>query len=451
MENENINLIKLYNEIETDYHAEQHEEFIRKFRKYINISNVGISKLMIFKYIYALIETDKIDEALNLLKKVFKMNNFIETEPLSNRKLYLIGRMLYDKEYYDDAKIVLEKYLELNKDADYKYIRSASNWLVEIERHNEGYFNKTFAKAYLKDGKRKIEPGLVVYLKYSSSVNKKEENPIYNRPYLVWKVEQNKVYSFPITTINKNNTNPFYIANDNIPRFLETEIITFDIEDIESIYRKLNSENLGKILEKQYYRFCCSQQKNPFILEYEKNFNIKLYDIITIKDANGIKKEYLITNIDYKKQEYIAKEILRENSMYTRLSAKETTINFNYFIYSAISFENFFNVYKDNMFGKNETQKKLLNKEILVMLIEHNNQIYKVLYQDTYNYVCVPNNDSTYTQITKINKNDNIKFIKMENITDEKENIKKIVVNELINKSQKAKNTTYQKKLIKLT
>ena len=180
------NAFMLYSKMEKNYCKEEHDKFIKKFRSYINISGVGITKTMLYKYIYALIDTNQVEEALKILNIIFNDKYFLESDQISNRKLYLIGRMLYDKEYYSEAKEVFEKYLELINDGDYKYFKSVQRFLIEIKRHEEGYFNKIYAKQYLRN--KVLEPGRIVFLKYSTTITTYDRKDAYKRPYLIWRV-----------------------------------------------------------------------------------------------------------------------------------------------------------------------------------------------------------------------------------------------------------------------
>ncbi|MBE6154945.1 MAG: hypothetical protein E7163_05205 [Firmicutes bacterium] len=437
MDLKDTNAYELYWSMEKYYCKEKHDKFINKFRNYIEIPGVGINKLMLFKYVYALIDTDQVEVALRILNIIFKDKKFLESDQISNRKLYLIGRMLYDKEYYSEAKEVLKKYLELVNDGDYKYYKSVQRLLVEIKRHEEGYFNKIYAEQYLKN--KNLEPGLIVFLKFNTKLSTCDRKNVHKRPYLIWKVEGNIVYAFPITAINTSRINDINISKDDTPKFLETEIVIFNKFDIETIYRKLNPEFLNEILEKQYYRYCHSYEKNDFVLDYEKKFNINLFDVIVVSDNNNLQKSYIITDIDSNKQLYKVREVIAEDTKYIGLSSNEETISFDEFVYTRITFKNFFNLNKNNLFNENDFERYLYITNDSLMQIQYKGLNYIVLELIDGFYVCICEEAKSNEKLIYISEFEDIKFLKLININIVKERMKRIIVNDLIKKSETLK------------
>lgn len=403
---QNKSIKELYQLMLKEFRNENNEKFIELFEYYTIFSNNALDKELMYKYAIALLKTNQEKEAMDILDVIFKISENSNIPSISDKKLYRIGMKLYDRGLYKESKKVFLKYLELNKDADAKYVNSAKGFLYEIERYENGLFNKIEVSNYLKDENNHIEEGMVVFIKPAANINFFDNN----RPFLIWKIEGNKVYAFPITT-NTDVSNPFYFEKEDEPKYLYINIVEFLIDDISTIYRIIAKEYLLPILKNQYYRYCSDALKNDFVKEMEKSFNIEIFDIIKIKDNDSF-KYFLITNIDEEKEQYVVHEVINDNGIY-KPSNIFRTISFNEFIY---------HTYKSSEHNCEINISNSNNLDILVgMVIEYQNNSYKVLYEKNNQLVCMLEND--YSDIIYLDKLDNIRIIRKMSIEEQRKDI----------------------------
>ena len=303
-EHESAFLNEFWFKVNKDINEKNYKNFLNMFYKYCNLANTGIYKAILYKYILALIYTNDSKEIGYALELINKLS--IKKDDPESKNLYFIATKLYYNEYYIEAKQAFEMYIDLCPNADERYILKARHYLKEISRYKKGLFNKTDINNFLLENK--IEPGQLVYVKTSTKFEKEFDINKYGRPYLVWKIDGEYIYTFPVTaSINSSQT--FYI--DGHPRQIYDDIIKLKISEIDSVYRIIDKNTLKKILKSQYYRFCHIKEKNIYVKEYEKSFDIKMYDIIKIKDKIlNCYKYCLITNIDLLNEEYKAIEVV---------------------------------------------------------------------------------------------------------------------------------------------
>lgn len=251
---------KLYREISEAFQNKKYYRVINLIEVALKIPNFGFNMSLLYKYGYSLMKTCNYEEGI----KIYQIISAHDT----NEKVKAF------------VKEVIEKY---NKNQSLKL--PITDYL---------------AKGY------KLESGVVVYLKEN---NEAGFNNIF--PYMIWKIESNKIYAFPI----KFYRNHGYILSKK--RYFKTrhetvipELVSFSISDILSIDGKLEAFDYNNTLRDLYQRYCIfgtitNTPKNSFVTEMENKISISVGDIISLYDVNDHTYHY-----------YYILEVNQEESQY---------------------------------------------------------------------------------------------------------------------------------------
>ena len=306
----NEDLKKVYNSIRDCFQNQDYYGVLRNFEQYLSFKNSGLTETLMSYYAISLEQLGFYEEALKAyqIKKSFYNNMDVQMkiihllhrlsdveqgkkevesllliEPNNSYYHYLFAKFYFLNGEIMEAKEHFNKALlgENNK----SHVLKAQKYLLRIEQHEkENTFLKVGYNVFLKNG-HVLEPGYIIDVKNKIQyVNKTEENgdtKSAKRPYLIWKVEENKVYAFQIT--GKVNYRFDYVISPTKYPNLSTEVTckdnvcVIDKNNISSIIEKIDPHDLINLLSYTYAEIMHSsiteqEKRSDFLEEMQAYF-----------------------------------------------------------------------------------------------------------------------------------------------------------------------------------
>ena len=299
------------------YYSKKYDIFLELFNNYIK-DGYGIDEKIIYCYINILLVKKKYEHAIKLIKilekNIKKFNTYEEIARLYHRsfKPKEAERVLLQKEtpIHDYNLLIDIKLLEgkieeaenilnicLSNHSSDKDIERLKKYKKIISNHNEkGAFIETEYTCFKENG-NKLEKGHIVFLKKNpDSACKIEENiKLNNIPYMIWKIENDKIYMFPVS--NKEKKHQYKLFQQNYPnsvgdRIIKDHVYTTTEENILSVQDKLLKEDFDAVLKNMcqatYLQREEDKKANKEFIEYvldsvEKNDVIEFIDPIERK------------------------------------------------------------------------------------------------------------------------------------------------------------------------
>ncbi len=268
----------------------------------------------IFSYAKVLRKMRKFDQAYKILKSLEKqVNDYKIAEDLCREYIHCYKPMdayrLYQlkKKEFKNHYLIIKIYMLQGKIEEAKYLIEylKDNGLIdendEIIRNYQLYINNYFKhhsfieteySSFINNGD-KLKEGYVVYLKDSPVclLSNYNDNMANRRPYLIWKIEDNKVYMFPMNT--KCGRKDYILSKDKYhnsfqDRTIKDSICITDLDNILTVNDKLYDEDYRLIIDRAFKTLYFGDQLQlDESLEFMKYFvgDINKYDIIEVIDA----------------------------------------------------------------------------------------------------------------------------------------------------------------------
>ena len=108
---------------------------------------------------------------------------------------------------------------------------------------------------YFTQSGKKIEPGHIIYIKSAEQLECRyigKDVKDYKRPYLVWRVEGNKLYVSPITHVYNRYRYALFLQdypNSRYERYVINSYCTTTTDNIYSVCDKLKDNELDRVFE----------------------------------------------------------------------------------------------------------------------------------------------------------------------------------------------------------
>lgn len=192
----------------------------------------------------------------------------------------------------------------INKDTNDKFKEYTSNILKVAERLQQVQLP---LKKYLEQGNI-LQEGVVIYLKDGREIAKDSASSSYLNsymPYMVWKIEDNKVYGFPV---KKYDNHGMCLRGHNYLIFqncsVKPELVSFKLSDISKVYFEINKYDYQRVIRDLYERFCVfgsisNVSKNHFVTEMEQTLNIEIGNLIVLYNPQDrVRHYYYVMDID---------------------------------------------------------------------------------------------------------------------------------------------------------
>lgn len=360
------------------------------------------------------IDLNMLDELEQLLKK----NKF------NDRCIYTLAKRCYFNTHHDLSHKLFTKFLEMSKDK--LYIERAKEYLrkLEIYKHDKDVFVEICYSQFKAQGRQLSSQHII----YTSKIRDDYFENQYNddpkrqtRPYMIWKIEGDKIFCFPITTkITRSDSGKRNYAlygqnykTRNFDRLIKNNLVVIQENDVESVIDRVNDRDF-EIIIKQIYNDICFQhdilkKHNAYFIEtLSSQFKPKLFDVIKVPfhDNNGHThcKAYLILEIDLKKGRYKVVEIDLTNE---EIEIVNYALSYVSMKTPIISIEEIEVERKNKLLEKVPSNFKNVN--MIGTIIESENKNLEILLEQDGIFICIDktfNASCSYVAIDFVDRND---------------------------------------------
>lgn len=305
-----MNLFKLELEIKDAYNNKNYKEALEKINLYLSRKDSGVYGSFMFFFIDCLIKVGRKKEAyqyINITRKiwpyVFSDDEIVklyiicdrvkEAEKILNSrtndtKLYYTAAKTYMLNgYYYSSKYWFRYLMSITDDED--LISKSNKFVFEINNHliNKSFIRTSYAR-YKSYGNR-LHAGQIIY--YNNENTLSDDNKANHRPYLIWKVDNDKIYCFPVTTKIKRTDINYVLKKEKYPnigfdRMIKDKLVCIDEKTVEKIIDEITPYDYDRVIDSIYKSYCHKgiMDKYGFVLEEANKLNIKKDDIISIYD-----------------------------------------------------------------------------------------------------------------------------------------------------------------------
>ena len=329
--------------IEKTFLSCNYTQALDEIYKYLSVENVKLDISIIKIYIECLIKLNLIDRAYYEIESAIKMfPDIYSDEQLARRYIYCDKIDLAEKiikngftndkayyrvsvsyllhGYYNYAKYWFEKFISISDDEE--DITRARGYLREIHNYFiKGEFVPTNYLKFKRDG-YSLEPGHIFYSKHVDLGF--EDDRKSSKPYMVWKVENNNVYCFPVVRARENEKKYNYILrkekypNYTFNRKVKDSLACVDEKYIEKIVSVVKYFDYQEVIACIYRSICFTNDTSAcekFFYEYIKEMDIQIGDIVSIPNCEKrqIKLYYIVDMFD---DSYRALKIENNNGKY---------------------------------------------------------------------------------------------------------------------------------------
>lgn len=341
-------------------------EYFKELEEYLN-EGYAVDLDIIIEYTKVLTYINKYDESYNLLKQIeeealkckqtsrIAWGYFINTKPkdtirvlsqikyLNDTDSYLLAKTYILDGNYKEAKNILNNIL---RDFPQTRIKNKIDELLQILSYQDKYsFMLEISYESFKEKDLTLQKGHIVYLKNNIFPNKPYTSLGYNkRPFLIYKIENGKLYLFPLT---KKYINKTYVLKESkypyigFDRYIVPDIYITDISNVLSIKDKVydyDFENALIYLTSKLYNSKNKEDKIVKDFYSEVNGKPKLFDVIVeYNPENNSRTFYFVigytidgyktVQIDFKTKEILSDIIIYDDNrlIYTvkKLSQEE--------------------------------------------------------------------------------------------------------------------------------
>lgn len=345
---------QIIDEIVVNLKKNNYQKALELMNSYLKIDGVGIYDKFLDKYIYCLIKLDLIDEALKNIEKMIELFpdyfddsflafNYIKCGCYEKAESILKHADLTDKQYFktahtymlygqiDLAKKYYSKCLEITDDSELK-----RNSKEKIDRLTLCVQRNLFIQQsynYFKRNNGVLKPGYVIYSNYIDFDFQIGDYKFSKRPYMIFKIEEEKIYAFPLTTkINRDwqfNHTSYIIYSQNYLNFdgdrrLKDWVTCINENTIHSVYEIISNYDYNNLMKNMYYIMIRNKVDNNgynqiFMENYINNLNIHSDDILIVYDKENRKIEFYYLVVD-NNTSYYGLPVKKEGQSYIIMS-----------------------------------------------------------------------------------------------------------------------------------
>ncbi|MBE6153427.1 MAG: hypothetical protein E7166_04315 [Firmicutes bacterium] len=429
--------MEIVQKIIDNYNKKNYKNVLKYFDEYLKKAKNNIDTKLLDIYIDCQISLGMFENAYKnteMMKKLFPepssnlINKYIQfgkieeaKEMISTAKLplieyYYIAKICFLWEIYDLSESLFKHFLSMSnnsikKKMAYEYLRKIKQY-----KNNEDIFHETDYIHFKLSGKS-LEPGHIIYtgklldtyIENRVNTDPKKEN----RPYMIWKIIDNKIYAFAVSSQTNSNSYTLYYQkypNYTYDRKVKHNLVCIEEKDVEKIMDKLTDTDYKNVVHDLYYNISFMhdfpKQSAKFFMEtIIKEMNIKQHDIISINDFDSkSKKLYFVIDIDHKRQKYKAIQVKRKGDEDFEIeSDKLESINMSTSILGTIHLEQ-----KQINDLLSKIPNNYVSKSMLGTIVEVNSKKLQIMLEEDECYICLDKTckySSSYVVIEFIKKN----------------------------------------------
>ena len=360
-------MVSLIPSMNDSFNDRNYFDALKEFYEYINSGKDQLTLDTIRMYIETLIHLNKVEQAAAELEQtakiwtnIYSKNKLVEKYIMCNRvdlseeilrnkvldelDYYYIARKYLLFGYYDYSKKWFEYYINISTQNEYK--EKSIMFLKEI--YNYIYRDEFIQINYLqfKRNGNMLEPGHIIYCYSVNTASNCYNSQI--MPYMVWKVEDEKIYAFPVSIIKKNEKKYNYrlkkevYLNYNYDRRVKEDLVCIEENQIQKVIDKVKPLDYKNVLSNIYSSICYNGDVSnckKFYDECVKELDINEFDIIIVPNKqNKVSEFYYVIGIT--DDSYKVLKTKKINNEYRIEDHNIYTINKNDFIIKAYSNNN---------------------------------------------------------------------------------------------------------------
>lgn len=313
-----MNLVDLELEIKNAYDNRNFKETLKKIDLYLSLNNSGVYGSLMYFYVDCLINVGRKEDAykyINITRKFWPYiysdgdlaelyiicDKIKEAEKILNKrttdtKLYYTAARAYMLNgYYYESKYWFRYLMSITDDE--KLIEKANGFIMEINNHliNKAFIQISYSR-YKSYGKS-LKPGQIIYFRGKDIVS--SDSKVNYRPYLIWKVDGNKIYCFPVTTQIRREDINYILRKEKYPnygfdRMIKENILCIDEKDVDKIIDEITPYDYDRVIDRIYKLHCYKNKMDDygFVLEEANKLGVKKDDIIIIYDTQNQQRNF---------------------------------------------------------------------------------------------------------------------------------------------------------------
>lgn len=286
------------------------KEYLEVLNKYI-----AENKIITYNTIHNLVElyilNRDFDQAYKIIQTLEEqLNNYNIADRLAHLYFYCFKpkdaeRVYFAKNDVNNKKLLIEIYLRQGRIIDAKKIideeLSKGNQYSSIQKYKKmidnyikyGSFIETEYNCFIENGNR-LEPGHIVFLKHKplTTVTDFDDLKVTERPYMVWKIENDQVELFPVEYRCSDRDYKLFCQNyrnTDLDRKISNRLCKTTVDNILSVKDKLNEHDFKMVMMVIFNSIYFSKQLdseenrkflNDYVGEAQEN------DIIVYRDID---------------------------------------------------------------------------------------------------------------------------------------------------------------------
>ena len=294
------------------------------------LSKGTISESILFDYFIFLIKTGEFENAYKVLNSITKLyskyvDNFllvilllrcekikeaqeiIESADFNGNQLLKIGVTYFTTGQYELTKEMLEKARKKRFSKHYDDTYEKIYDIIDKHQHTGKYISMNYE--YFKKN-HELRGGDIIFVSDVDEHYKSIDQYALKRTYMIWKIEKDIIYAFPVTTKIPKDIRRFKIFRQNYLNFDSDRVVKEDIvminkRNVQKVQERLTEEDYMSVLGNIYSGIIVSgndekkQESNLFMKEIYDSFHIENNSIIVAYDRKTKKaKNYLVVDND---------------------------------------------------------------------------------------------------------------------------------------------------------
>lgn len=353
-------------------------------------------------------QVNKYDIATEICKEYIYCYKPVDAYRLYNSKNItfedksLLIRMLLLHGKVEEAEDILNKISR--EKLSFHERKKIEEYKLEIQNYHEfGSFIETEYSCFLQNG-NKLEKGHIVFLKNrpASIVSNQDDEKASKRPYLIWKIDGDSVYMFPVES--QCSRKDIILSKDKYhnsfqDRKIKDSMCQTTLNNILTVKDKVLAKDFKKILDNSFKTlYFGDRRQHDESFEFMRYYlgSVDEYDIIEYVDVKTRESRYYFV-IDDMNFEYKAVEVDINENKVIDYEVKKVKDIFRIIKIEDKQKKNYIQQINDNKKKKSLSWKKVISKNIkYIVLTEVNGICYCI--NDAYS--------PSYIQCIEINKED---------------------------------------------
>ena len=294
------------------------------------LSKGNISESTLFDYLISLIKIGEFENANKILNNIRKLypeyiddfmftimlircNKYMEAKKIvdnsnfNGNQLFKIGITFYTIGQYRLAKKTIEEATIEGFSKHYDELYKKIHNTIEIHNKTNQYVSMNYEYFRLNN---ELSEGDIIYVSDVDEQYKEIDSYALKRTYMIWKIEGETVYAFPVTNKVPKDIRCYKLFRQNYLNFdsdrtVKSYIVEINKKYIQKVQERLTREDYLNVLSNIYSGIIVlgdeekKQMMQPFVDETYNSFNIEINNVVVAYNKEEKKaKNYLVVDMD---------------------------------------------------------------------------------------------------------------------------------------------------------